>query len=125
MLFLLLFAGGSDISSSDESAHFSLDHFSQALEDLDRPCRDKSPSHEFQISDEGSDIEVLEGCDMSFDDSLQYLMESAMRLEADVISGGCVKVISQESCEDYVVLDGYESDVDSQCSGSEELKQSL
>lgn len=62
---------------------------------------------------------------MSFDDSLQCLMESAMRLEADVISGECVKVLLQESCDNYVVLDGYESDVDSQCSGSEELKQSL
>ena len=124
-----MFAGGLDISSLDESVHSCLSAVNpccQVLEDLDKPRRDKAPSHEFFISDEGSDIEVLEGCDVLFDESIQCLMESAMRLEADVISGACVKVLSQvESCDDYVVLDGYESDVDSQCSGTEELEQSL
>lgn len=98
-------------------------------------------------SDEDSDIEVLVGCNVSFDESMQCLMESAMRLEGDVISGeessdgwnqnasdslgrweseggACTEVLSPESTDDYVVLDGYESDVDSELSGYEELQQS-
>ena len=97
-------------------------------------------------SEEESDIEVLVDCNVSFDESTQCLMESAMRLEGGAISveesnneslasaflgrwesegGACVKVLSWESIDDYVVLDGYESDVESELSGYEEPQESF
>lgn len=98
-------------------------------------------------SDEDSDIEVLVGSfSMSFDDAAQILLERAMKLQGDIIAegesddgfislvseslgrwedegGACSKVVSP--VDDYVVLDGYETDVDSELSNYEELQQSL
>lgn len=95
-------------------------------------------------SDEDSDIEVLVGSfSMSFDDATQILLERAMKLQGDIIAegesddgfislvsesledegGACSKVVSP--VDDYVVLDGYETDVDSELSNYEELQQSL
>ena len=39
--------------------------------------------------------------------------------------GVCAEEPTSESTDDYVVLDGYESDVDSELSGFDELQQSL
>ena len=83
---------------------------------------------------------------MSFDDATQILLERAMKLQGDIIAegesddgfislvseslgrwedegGACSKVVSP--VDDYVVLDGYETDVDSELSNYEELQQSL
>lgn len=98
-------------------------------------------------SDDDSDIEVLVGCNMSTEFT-QSLIESAMRMEADVtsrvktnhdwsqngndsLSGlesenkACVESASPDGLDDCVLIDGYESDVESELSGYEELLQSL
>ena len=99
------------------------------------------------ISDEDSDIEVLVGrFSVSFDDATQILLESAMRRQGDITveeesddefislaseslgrwedeGGACSKVLSP--VDDYVVLDGYETDVECELSNYEELQQSL
>lgn len=103
-------------------------------------------------SDDDSDIEVLVGHNVSICASAECLLQSAMRWEDDVSDsafflrtkeagsnqsvnksvgrwesegGACVEEPTSESHDDYVVLDGYESDVDSELSGFDELQQSL
>ena len=144
------FVDGAGVSSTDEATHSSDNAVNpQVLEELDTQRRHRSTCITTSLtSDEDSDIEVLVGCNGSFNESTQSLLESALRLEGDVISneessddwskcasdslgrwesegGACVEVLSPESFDDYVVLDGYESDVDSELSGYEELQQSL
>lgn len=130
----------SGVSSAEESAcGYGVCPF-PALEEMIMPCKVAL------ASEEESDIEVLVDCNVSFDESTQCLMESAMRLEGGAISveesnnesltsaflgrwesegGACVKVLSWESIDDYVVLDGYESDVESELSGYEEPQESF
>ena len=103
-------------------------------------------------SDDDSDIEVLVGPNMPICASAECLLQSAMRWEGDVSDsaffsrtketgsdlsvnksvgrwesegGACVEEPASESLDDYVVLDGYDSDVDSELDGFDELQQSL
>lgn len=100
-------------------------------------------------SDEDSDIEVLLGHNVSMTASAESLLLSAIRWEGDTSSSALFLRMEEdesnqrpnnsvvllesegETCteeptsDDYVVLDGYESDVDSELSGVDELQQSL
>lgn len=96
-------------------------------------------------SDDDSDIEVLVGqsveCllqrEMRWEDvnhstfflgtkeagSDQSVNKSVGRWESE--GGACAQEPASGNLDDYVVLDGYESDVDSESSGFDELHQSL
>ncbi|CAH3028774.1 unnamed protein product, partial [Porites evermanni] len=132
------FIDGSGVSSAEESTPSSgyagcPAGYPQALEAFN-----ERSTHAIATltSDEDSDIEVLVGSfSMSFDDATQILLERAMKLQGDIIAegesddgfislvseslgrwedegGACSKVLSP--VDDYVVLDGYETDVDSE-----------
>ena len=141
--FPCLFADGSGISSTDESSSSSdntMYSIPEAVEEIGGP-----PSCAFMSlnSDDESDIEVLVG------QSAECLLQSAMSWEDDVSDsafflrtteagsdqsvnksvgrwesevGACVEEPTLENLDDYVVLDGYESDVESESSGFDELR---
>ena len=144
--FPCLFADGSGISSTDESSSSG----DNAMYSIPEEVEEIGGTHACSLmtlnSDDESDIEVLVG------QSVECLLQSAMRWEDDVSDsafvfrtkkagsdqsinkpvgrwesegGACGVEVASESLDDYVVLDGYESDVDSYASGSDELYQSL
>ena len=146
---LVSFTDGSGISSTDEGSSSDSTFCPETLVQVDQPCTTMPvcTSH----SEEDSDIEVLVGDNISISASAESLLQSAMRWEGDVSNstlllsadtaasdgcsnqnlerweceGACTDNSTPEVSDDYVVLDGYESDVDSELSGSEELQQSL
>lgn len=140
--FPCLFADGSRISSTDESSSSgdnAMYFIPEVVEEIGEipPCLQMSLN-----SDDESDIEVLVG------QSTECLLQSAMRWEDDVSDsafflrtkesgsdqsvnksvgrwesegGACEVEPAFESIDDYVVLDGYETDVESESSGFDEL----
>ena len=144
-----LFLDGVDMSSTESiCAHHSAVQ-TPAVEELNTSyVRTKSScTIRATTSDDDSDIEVLVGCNTPIEFT-QSLIESAMRMEADVtsrdktdhdwsqngndsLSGlesenrACVESTSPDGLDDCVLIDGYESDVESESSGYEELHHSL
>ena len=135
------FADGSVTSSTDESSSGDNTMYSIPEEVGETPaCLLMSMN-----SDDDSDIEVLVGqsveCllqrEMRWEDvnhstfflrtkeagSDQSVNKSVGRWESE--GGACAQEPASGNLDDYVVLDGYESDVDSESSGFDELHQSL
>ena len=143
-IFPYPFADGSGITSADESSS-SGDNSMYSIPEVVEEIRETPACPLMSLnSDDDSDIEVLVG------QSVECLLQSAMRWEDDVSDsifftrtketgsdqsvnnsvgrwesegGACAEEPAPESLDDYVVLDGYESDVDSE--STDELYQSL
>lgn len=140
--FPCLFADGSGISSTDESPSSGDNAMYSIPEEVEETGETPACSLMPLNSDDESDIEVLVG------QSAECLLQSAMRWEDDVSDnafflrtkeagsdqiinksvgrwesegGACGEEPASESLDDYVLLDGYESDVESESSGYDEL----
>lgn len=141
--------------STNPSDNVNFASIPEAVEENDMPSSETpTPSLTALNSDEDSDIEVLLGHNVSITASAESLLLSAIRWEDDMnksasftrteddsnqsvnnsvgrweSEGGAFieepAKCRSESFDDYVVLDGYESDVDSELSGLDELQQSL
>ena len=145
--FPCLSADGSGISSTDESSSSGDNAMYSIPEEVEEIGETPAISLMSLNSDDESDIEVLVG------QSAECLLQSAMTWEDGVSDsafvfrtkeagsnlsinksvgrwesegGACeVEVVASESLSDYVILDGYESDVESDASGFSEAYQSL
>ncbi|XP_020620664.1 patatin-like phospholipase domain-containing protein 2 [Orbicella faveolata] len=133
---------GSGISSTDESPSSGDNAMYSIPEEVEETGETPACSLMPLNSDDESDIEVLVG------QSAECLLQSAMRWEDDVSDnafflrtkeagsdrsinksvgrwesegGACGEEPASESLDDYVLLDGYESDVESESSGYDEL----